>query len=348
MNTLFAPADFSDLPEFGVGHYTNLEAMTGCTCFAARGECAEGVTGAVDVRGGGPATRETDLLRPENMVQKVNAVMISGGSAFGLESANGAMQVLAQSGSGFAVGPVKVPIVPTACLFDLLLAKPVWPTSENGAQAARDALAMQGGDLAMGTVGAGTGATVGKMGLPAWASKSGFGWSGARLGDLVLIACVAVNAAGNVMATDGTWLAGVKDASGKILDPLGASLAAAEHMRVSHAESDATGVPASSEFTGHPTNTTLGVVLTNAPLTKSQATKVAQQTHDGYARAIKPVHTSGDGDAVFVMASGTMTNAQDMQDSLLDLTGIMAADAMADAIRCAVKAAGASELSEFI
>ena len=137
---MYSQADFSDLPEFGVGHFTNLEALTGCTAFVARGDRAEGVTCAVDVRGGAPATRETDLLRPENMVQKANAVLIGGGSAYGLEAACGAMEALRDAGAGFELGGVRVPIVPAACLFDLLIGRPVWPDKESGAIACKNAL----------------------------------------------------------------------------------------------------------------------------------------------------------------------------------------------------------------
>lgn len=329
MNGLFECADFSDLPEFGVGHFTNLEAMTGCTCFVARGECSTGVICGVDVRGGGPATRETDLLRPENMVQNVNAVMLSGGSAFGLETANGAMQVLAKRGMGFSVGPVIVPIVPAACIFDLLHGEAVPPTIDDGAFACEQALEMKGASLEMGVVGAGTGAIVGQMGMPDQASKSGFGWSGVRLQDLVVIACVVVNAVGNVIAEDGGWLAGVHDEDSHIVDPLEAAMGAMQKMREFQVECDQA---------GHTTNTTLGVVLTNAPLTKAQATKVSQQAQDGYARAIKPVHTLNDGDAIFTMASGTMDSPQEFGQFLPDLVGIMSADAIEDAIRCAVRA----------
>lgn len=347
MNSLFMNADFSDLPEFGVGHFTNLEAMTGCTCFVARGDRACGVTCGIDVRGGGPATRETDLLKPENMVQKVNAVMIGGGSAFGLEAANGAMQILADKSMGFAVGPVCVPIVPAACLFDLLLGEPVWPDQNNGASACESALNMDKPILEMGSVGAGTGAMIGRMGLPEQASKSGFGWSGARFGNAVVIACVAVNAVGNIIGNDGSWLAGVTDrGSGNVLDPMAAFVSASEAMRAKNGDANGSSGSAASlegekgdSIYGHPANTTLGVILTNAPLTKAQATKVAQQTHDGYARAIKPVHTLNDGDAVFAMASGTMEAPEEFGDFLPDLIGIMAADAMEDAIRNGVAAA---------
>lgn len=339
MNEIFSKADFSDLPEFGVGHYTDTEAMTGCTCFVARGVCSDGCTCGVDVRGGGPATRETDLLRPENMVQKVNAVMLGGGSAFGLEAASGVMQELANVGMGFSVGPVRVPIVPAACLFDLLIGQPVWPTPENGVQACKGALGMKGPSFEMGSVGAGTGALAGRMGLPGQESKSGFGWAGAKFGDLVVIACTVVNAVGNVLASDGSWLAGVKGDDGTIMDPMQAAMMAAQKMREAQAaasQGDQLGAAGSGNAEGHSENTTLSVILTNAPLNKAQATKVAQQAQDGYARAIKPVHTLNDGDAIFVMASGTLSDPAQYGDFLTDLTGIMSADAAEDAIRNAV------------
>lgn len=318
---MFSPADFSDLPEFGAGHYTDLESLTGCTAFVARGDCAEGVTCAVDVRGGAPATRETDLLRPENMVQKANAVVIGGGSAFGLEAACGVMEELADNDMGFALAGVHVPIVPAACLFDLPVGKPAWPDKDAGRAACKAALDFGGAALEQGVVGAGTGATIGKMGLPQQAMKSGFGWSGLRIGDVVVIGCVAVNALGNVTAEDGSWLAGTRSEDGKVMDPL---VAAAQAMAT-----DA-GAAAGDNAEGGVKNTTLGVVLTNAKLSKAQATKVAQQAQDGYARAIKPVHTTNDGDTIFVMASGKV-------DALPDMVGIMAADAIESAIRSAIR-----------
>lgn len=298
----FEPADFSDLPEFGVGHATNLDAMTGCTAFVAR-TCSDGVTCGVDVRGGGPATRETDLLRPENMVQKANAVVIGGGSAFGLEASCGVMEALAAEGFGFEVGPARVPIVPAACLFDLLIGKAEWPDKQMGKEACKNALDFDDADVAQGSVGAGTGATINKMGNLADVRKSGFGWSGAKAGELVVISCAAVNAAGNLVG-----------------QPLSLDLSAA--------------MPSSSATNGEENspvkNTTLGVVLTNANLTKAQATKVSQQAHDGFARAIKPIHTLNDGDAIFTMASGRV-------DSLTDVVGFMATETMEAAIYSALE-----------
>ncbi len=323
-----ASATFADMPEFGVGHATDPVALTGCTAFVARGDADAGVTCGVDVRGGGPATRETDLLKPENMVQAVNAVVIGGGSAFGLEASCGVMEVLAERGCGFAVGPARVPIVPAACLFDLLIGKPTWPDKAMGAEACTCALAFDAGDgdeLAQGCVGAGTGATVGKLGRPEQVMKSGFGWSGLKLGGVTVIACVAVNALGNVIAEDGSWLAGVRDADGTIIDPFEAAAATmVAQMGAGDINADATAHAGPCE------NTTLGVILTNAQLTKAQATKVAQQTQDAYARAIKPVHTLSDGDTVFVMASGRTQAAP-------DVVGMLATEAMEAAIRSAIR-----------
>lgn len=297
-------ATLADLPEFGVGHATNLDAMTGCTAFVARDARAEGVVCGVDVRGGAPATRETDLLRPENMVQKVNAVMIGGGSAFGLEAAEGAMRVLADADMGFHLAGVCVPIVPAACLFDLLVGKPKWPDAAMGAEATRAALQFCAADheLAQGSVGAGTGATTNKIAGASNIMKGGFGVSGLRAGKLVVLACVAVNAYGRVVhnfsASSFLDLCAVQ--SGVIASEIAPSL------NGGCAGQGNNGTEKTSGTTPSP-NTTLGVVLTNAALSQAQATKVSQMAHDGFARAIMPVHTLNDGDAIFTMASGTVS-----------------------------------------
>lgn len=307
---MFDRASFSDLPAFGVGHSTWEEAVTGCTVFVA----PEGATCGVDVRGGGPATRETDLLSPEKMVEEVHAVCLSGGSAFGLEASCGVMEKLASEGIGFKIATATVPIVPGACIFDLLIGEDRWPTKEMGFEAASRALASCGNDPECGSVGVGTGATVGKMGLPEQAMKSGFGFFGLRAGDLVVIANVVVNALGNVVSEDGGWLAGVNE-GGKVVDPLEAFAKVQATMQAQQAS------PCP--------NTTLGVILTNAKLTKAQATKVSQVAHDGYARAIFPVHTQNDGDAIFTMASNEV-------EAQTDMVSILAAKAMEEAIRVAV------------
>lgn len=324
---IFTSATHADLPEFLVGHAQDEQAGTGCTVFVA----PEGAICGVDVRGGGPATRETDLLKPENMIRKVHAVMIGGGSAFGLEASCGAMEVLADKKIGFSIGPAIVPIVPGACLFDLLVGENRWPDKTMGAAACETAFAQAESEstkdtpIAQGNVGAGCGATVGKMGLPAQAMKSGFGWCGLALGDLVVVANVAVNAAGNVRDENGNWLAGTIGKDGRVEDPLLAAMQA--KIAIAQMPGETAGQFAEETPCA---NTTLGVVLTNAKLTKAQCTKVAQITQDAYARAIYPVHTLNDGDTIFVMAS-------DKVEAETDIVGIMATRAMECAIRNAVR-----------
>lgn len=306
----FAPATLSDLLAFGVAHATNAEAGTGCTVCAA----PHGAVCGVDVRGGAPATRETDLLRPENTVDQVHAVVISGGSAYGLEAASGAMRALAEEGHGFELAGMRVPIVPEACLFDLPVGKPVAPNAPMGAEATRSALARVGTtyDLAQGNVGAGTGASVGKFMGPENAMKGGFGWSGKKLGELAVIALVAVNALGNVRDADGEWMAGAH---------VGDRIVSIEEAFGGQVRGTAEEAPCE--------NTTLGIILTNANMTKAQAQKVASSTHDAYARAIWPVHTTNDGDTIFALASGQV-------EALVDTVGALANAAMQQAIVNAV------------
>ena len=326
----FTKATLSDLPEFHVGHANNEEAATGCTVVVS----LEGAACSVDVRGGGPATRETDLLKPENMVEAVHAVVLSGGSAFGLEASTGVMQELAKRNIGFELCGLHVPIVVGACLFDLPYGKPEHPTAEMGAQATRSAL--DDAPVAEGNVGAGCGATVGKMLDPAQATKSGLGIYGVRCGDVVTVAIVAVNALGTVCLPDGTPLAGHRNieesTNGLIMNPLDPVLLSMSPDNSGSASSESTTVSTDAASTSQQegcttpcTNTTIGVVLTNAKLTKAQCQKVSSITHDAYARTIKPVHTSADGDTIFTMASGK-------QEAAFDLVAIMATEAMQGAI----------------
>jgi L-aminopeptidase/D-esterase-like protein len=296
-----------------VGHYTLSERPTGCTVVLA-----EAVAG-VDVRGGAPGTRETDLLDPLNTVQKVQAIVLSGGSAFGLEAATGTVRWLEEHGRGQATRVLRVPIVPAAVLFDLGLGDPkVRPTAECGYRAAA---AATDGPVAEGNVGAGTGATVGKLAGAGRAMKAGLGSAAIVLpSGLTVAALVAVNALGDVIdPATGRVIAGVRTVDGRSL-------------------ADARGLLRSGAF-GRPAlvsgeNTTLGVVATNAALTKAQATKVAQMAHDGFARAISPVHTPEDGDVVFALATGTLAGDADVA-----LVGSLAAEVMADAIVRAARAA---------
>ncbi|MEG0015577.1 MAG: P1 family peptidase [Gordonibacter sp.] len=319
---MFRPATLADLPAFRCGHAQDAQAGTGCTVFVA----PQGATCGVDVRGGGPATRETDLLRPENMIETVHAVVLSGGSAFGLAASTGVMDELAARNIGFSVGEARVPIVVGACLFDLLVGKNAHPDAALGRTACAAAFDRSAAEpLAEGNVGAGCGASVGKLLGPEQAMKSGVGICGLRAGDLVACAIVAVNALGNVCDQSGKWIAGCRGAEGDIMAPLDAfALMAAAQAAEGQA---AQGGPCA--------NTTIGIVLTNAKITKAQATKVSSTVHDAYARAIKPVHTSNDGDTVFTFASGEIT-------ALPDTVAVLGTEAMQGAIVRAVQQAEAA------
>lgn len=331
---MFSPATLADVPAFCCGHAHDEDAATGCTVVIA----PQGATCGVDIRGGGPATRETDLLRPENMIEAVHAVVLSGGSAFGLAASTGVMDELAARGIGFSVGAARVPIVVGACLFDLLVGKNTFPDAAMGRAACADAFARGPHGLPPeGNVGAGCGASVGKLRGGEHAMKAGLGICGLRWGDLVACALVAVNACGNVCDADGTWIAGCRDDDGCVMDPL----AAAAHMatRRSTVANQPSGDGAETPPPIGPcANTTIGVVLTNARLSKAQAAKVSSIAHDAYARAIKPVHTLSDGDAIFTFASGEVP-------ALPDVVAVVATEAMQKAIvRAATQATGACGL----
>jgi L-aminopeptidase/D-esterase-like protein len=304
-----------------VGHHTLTERPTGCTVILAEG----GATAGVDVRGGAPGTRETDLLDPSNTVAQVHAIVLSGGSAFGLDSATGVMRYLEEKGVGYDTRVAKVPIVPAAILFDLGFGgKPqVRPTAECGYLAAK---AASNGPIAEGNVGAGAGATVGKLGGPGRSMKAGIGTASVTLADgLTVAALVAVNAVGDVIdPATGQVVAGVRTEDGK-------SLADARRL-VRRGELGGRRPPRAAE------NTTIGVVATNAVLTKAQARKVAQMAHDGYARALSPVHTPGDGDTIFALATGAQAG-----EANVSLIGALAAEVMADAIVRAAREAEGSQ-----
>lgn len=315
---LMKTATLADIPAFCCAHAQDAAAGTGCTVIVA----PDGAVCGVDVRGGGPATRETDLLKPENMVQNVHAVVLSGGSAFGLEASCGVMDALSERGIGFELAGAHVPIVTGACLFDLLVGQNAHPDKAMGRAAAEAALSDGAGShLAEGNVGAGTGASVGKMLGGEGAMKTGFGMAGARWGDLVCVALVAVNALGHVIGPDGRQVAGTRDGKGGIADPL------ETFERAMSAQAVAAEGPVA--------NTTIGCILTNARLTKAQATKTASCAHDAYARAIKPVHTQNDGDTIFTLASCQI-------EADPDAVSILATEAMQKAVvRAATQAESA-------
>jgi L-aminopeptidase/D-esterase-like protein len=278
-----------------------------------------GATAAVDVRGAAPATRETDVLDPVNLVQVAHAVVLSGGSAFGLDSASGVMRYLEEKKIGFEFGRAHVPIVPAAALFDLPVGDGlIRPSAECGYKAAQAATTAP---VVEGSVGAGAGATVGKAGGAAHAMKGGIGSTALTLPNGVIVsAMVAVNAFGDVIDPDsGKVVAGTRAADGK-------TFADARAMLRSGAV----------RFGGSAQNTTLGIVATNARLTKTEAKRVAQMAHDGYARAIAPVHTPVDGDAIFVLATGSLAGTADTGQ-----IGALAADVIASAIVRAAREATA-------
>lgn len=316
---MFQPASLADLPAFRCAHAEDSSAGTGCTVIVA----PSGATCGVDVRGGGPATRETDLLKPENMIEAVHAVVLSGGSAFGLAASVGVMDELAERGVGFPVESARVPIVVGACLFDLLVGQNAHPDAALGRRAARAAFERDGAEaLAEGNVGAGCGASVGKLLGGERAMKAGLGVYGLRMGELAACAIVALNALGNVRDANGDWIAGCRDDEGRVMDPIEA-LSVLARLNAGTASESVDG--STNPAAGPCANTTIGVVLTNARLTKSQATKVSSTVHDAYARAIKPVHTSGDGDTVFTFASGEIP-------ADYDTVAILATEAMQGAI----------------
>src|SRR5437763_13397717 len=277
------------VPGVKVGHYTLAERPTGCTAILVEA----GATAGVDVRGAAPASAETDLLKPVNLVQQIYAISLSGGSAFGLDSRTGIMRYLDEKNVGFkAYGSINVPIVPAASLIDLNVgANPkIRPTADCGYRAAQTASAAP---VVEGNVGAGAGATVGKSAGSSRAMKGGIGTAAIYMPDgLIVSAIVAVNAAGDIVdPATGKIVAGVRTADGK-------SLADARLLLT-------TGAVRQPARLGE--NTTLAVVATNATLTKTQATKIAEMAHDGFARAIYPSHTMGDGDTIFAIATGSQT-----------------------------------------
>lgn len=306
---MITTAPLSALSQFGIGHAQVEGALSGCTVVVA----PQGATCGVDVRGGAPATRETDLLKPENMVQQIHAVALSGGSAFGLATADGVMRALAEAGHGFELAGSVVPIVPAACIFDLPLCAGHAPNAETGYDACTRALASLDDprakdELAQGNAGAGMGATVGKFAEPYRAMKSGFGWSCLQYGDLICAGLVVVNALGNVRNAEGAWIAGVRSDVGEVISPIETFLAGQAHLAAAAA---ARVGDAPTNADAPTSNTTLGIVLTNATLTKAQATKVSSQVHDAYARAIEPVHTLNDGDVIFTLAAGEVCATPD-------------------------------------
>jgi L-aminopeptidase/D-esterase-like protein len=303
----------TDVRGLRVGHCTETRRPTGCTVILA----PEGAVAGVDVRGAAPGTRETELLSPLNAVEKVHAVMLAGGSAFGLDAASGVMRWLEERGVGVQVGPARVPIVPAAILFDLWVGDAsIRPDAASGYAACEAATTEP---VAEGNVGAGTGATVGKLFGIGRAMRGGLGSASVTVGDITVAALVAVNAIGDVVdPSTGEPIAGARSEDGKRLQGTMRSMLRGELLAPMQ--------PGSA--------TTLGVVATDAVLTKAQASKMAQMAHDGFARAINPVHTMTDGDTIFALGTGASGRAAN-----ITLLGALGAEMMALAIVRAVRAA---------
>jgi L-aminopeptidase/D-esterase-like protein len=312
----------TDVPGILVGHAQNDEALTGCTVIL----CEKGAVGGVDQRGGAPGTREVDALHPMHLVSKVHAVVLAGGSAFGLEAATGVMRFLEEKGVGFDTRVVKVPIVPAAILFDLGIGRSdIRPDAAMGYLACQNATS----ELpAEGNVGAGTGATVGKILGPALCMKSGVGTASLEIGAGVIVGAIAaVNAFGDVIdPSTGQIIAGARS---KDVGPIhiGSQGYFADTLQVMQTLIGRTVLGFGSKG-----NTVIGVVATNAKLDKEQANKVAQMAHDGLARTIRPAHTMVDGDTIFAIATGE-------HSADVNIIGAYAAEVFAQAILRAVRAA---------
>lgn len=301
---------FTEIDGIKLGHMQDEENATGCSVII----CENAATAGVDVRGGSPATRETDLLDPVNMVQQIHAVVLSGGSAFGLDSCSGVAKYLEENDIGFDVQVAKVPIVCGACLFDLVIGSPkVRPDLEMGYKAAQNA---NEEECPNGNVGAGCGATVGKYLGPQFSMKGGLGTYAVQVGDLQVGAIVAVNCLGDVIDPDDNnkILAGMlKD--DKFMDT--------EKVMISNYD-DKTNL-----FSG---NTTIGAIVTNGKFTKAEINKIASMTHNGYGRTMRPAHSIYDGDTIFALSTGDV-------EADLSVVGMLAADVMGKAVVRAIKSA---------
>ena len=295
---------------FKVGHAQDYDAMTGCTVVL----CDDMAPAGVDVRGGGPASRETPLLNPVSDAKGIHAVLLSGGSAFGLDAAGGVMKYLEERNIGFDVGITKVPLVCQSCLFDLGIGKvDVRPEQKMGYEACENASYEP---MEEGNVVAGTGCTVGKIKGMQDCMKSGIGSFAVQVGDLKVGAIVAVNALGDVYDLEtGKMLAGVRDESN--------NMCSTEEIMIESMAHD-------NLFTG---NTTIGIVLTNAKMDKTHLNKVASMAHNGYARTIRPIHTTADGDSIYALSVGAALEGD------VNVVGTLSSYVMAKAINRAVLAA---------
>ena len=299
----------TSIENISIGQAENAVAGTGCTVFVSR----DGMAAGLDVRGGGPASRESQLLNPLMSAQVLHAVVLAGGSAYGLGAADGVMRCLEERGIGFDVAVTKVPLVAQSDLFDLTVGDgSVRPDAAMGYEAAKRAL--EAPNYRDGSFGAGCGATVGKIGGMETCMKTGIGSYAVQLGDLKIGAVVALNALGDVF----DWKTG-RQVAGLLTEDRTGLRSTTEFMQRSIEVVE-------NRFTG---NTTLGIIITNAAFRKPALCKIAGMAHDGYARSIRPVHTSADGDSIYAVSVGDVAADQ-------DLVGTLAADVMSEAILRAV------------
>lgn len=305
----------TDIENIKIGQVEDAVNATGCTVLL----CEEGMRAGLDVRGGGPASRDSQLLNPLASAEIIHAAVLAGGSAFGLDAAGGVQEILEQNGIGFDVGITKVPLVCQADIFDLTVGNHrVRPDRKMGMEATK--MALQGGNYQDGNFGAGCGATVGKWKGMDYCVKSGIGSYAVSIGELKIGAVVAVNALGDIY----DWKTG-KQIAGLLSDDK-KSFISTEDLMIQNID------VVENKFTG---NTTIGAIITNAAFTKSQLCKIAAMTHNGFARAIRPVHTSADGDSIFALSVGNV--AADM-----DIVGSVAANVMSEAILRAVRSSEAA------
>ncbi len=312
----------TDVPGIEVGHAHDGDALTGCTVILTR----KGAVAGVDQRGGAPGTRETDLLSPVNLISKIHGLLLSGGSAFGLDAASGVMRYLDEQGIGFDTGAAKVPIVPAAVLFDLAFGSAeIRPDAEMGYQAAQAATA---DDTQVGNIGAGMGATVGKILGMGGAMKAGLGTASINIGGGIIVgALVAVNAFGDVIHPQtGAILAGARPTQvGPV--KVGGDGEFANTLEVMKTLPGRTIMKAVTRA-----NTVIGAVATNANLTQAEATRIAMMAQDGLARTIRPAHTMLDGDTIFALSTGS-------KKADISTIGAFAAEALANAILRGVESA---------
>lgn len=301
----------TDIEGFQIGNAQNEKAGTGCTVVL----CKKGMAAGLDVRGGGPASRESELLTPAATAQEIHGLLLSGGSAFGLDAAGGVMKYLEEHGIGFDVGVTRVPLVCQSCLFDLTVGDPfVRPDSAMAYKACEEA---QKNHFKNGNFGAGTGATVGKLNGMDNCMKSGIGSYAVQMGEFKMGAIVAVNALGDIFDyKSGEILAGLYDEeSQSFLDSESKMLGTDQVFE--------------NRFVG---NTTIGAILTNGDFDKARLGKIAAMAHNGYARSIRPVHTSADGDSIYALSTRKVAADEDM-------AGTLGAKVMSEAITLAVKSA---------